>query len=37
MFQEVIDRARPYYDTLGVIFGDPIVDASKVVTPNAND
>ena len=37
MFQEVIERARPYYDTLGVIFGDPIVDASQVVTPGANE
>ncbi|MFZ2445306.1 MAG: acetate--CoA ligase family protein [Syntrophobacteraceae bacterium] len=37
MFQEVIDLARPYYDTLGVIFGDPIVDASKVVTRDANE
>lgn len=37
MFKEVIDRARPYYDTLGVIFGDPIVDASKVVTPEADE
>ena len=37
MFHEVIERARPYYDTLGVIFGDPIVDASQVVTPGANE
>ena len=37
MFQEVIERARPYYDTLGVIFGDPILDASQVVTPGANE
>ncbi|MEN6441902.1 MAG: acetate--CoA ligase family protein [Syntrophobacter sp.] len=37
MFQEVINRARPYYDTLGVIFGDPIVDASKVVSTDANE
>lgn len=37
MFQEVIDRARPYYDILGVIFGDPILDASQVVTPAANE
>ncbi len=37
MFSEVIQRARPYYDTLGVIFGDPIVDASKVVTTDANE
>jgi acetyltransferase len=37
MFHEVIQRARPYYDTLGIIFGDPILDASQVVTPNANE
>lgn len=37
MFQEVIQRARPYYDTLGIIFGDPILDASEVVTPEANE
>jgi acetyltransferase len=37
MFREVIQRARPYYDTLGIIFGDPIVDASRVVTPGANE
>lgn len=37
MFREVIERARPYYDTLGVIFGDPIADASQVVTPRGNE
>ncbi len=37
MFQEVMERARPFYDTLGVIFGDPIVDASQVVTPRGNE
>jgi acyl-CoA synthetase (NDP forming) len=37
MFQNVIELARPYYDTLGVIFGDPIIDASRVVTPGANE
>jgi acetate---CoA ligase (ADP-forming) len=37
MFQEVIERSAPYYDTLGVIFGDPIVDGSQVVTPGANE
>jgi len=35
MFQEVIQRARPYYDILGIIFGDPVLDASQVVTPGA--
>lgn len=37
MFQEVIERARPYYDILGVIFGDPIIDAARVTTPNSNE
>lgn len=37
MFQEVIERARPYYDILGVIFGDPIVGAAGVVTPKSNE
>jgi acyl-CoA synthetase (NDP forming) len=37
MFQKVIDLARPYYDTLAIIFGDPILDASQVVTPGANE
>jgi len=33
----VIQAAREYYDTLGVIFGDPIEDASRVVTPGENE
>jgi acyl-CoA synthetase (NDP forming) len=37
MFQEVIHRARNYYDTLGIIFGDPIRNASQVVTPGGNE
>ena len=37
MFREVIERARPHYDTLGIIFGDPILDASQVVTAGANE
>ncbi len=37
MFREVIQRARPYYDTLGILFGDPIVDASQVVSAGANE
>jgi acetyltransferase len=37
MFGEVIKATRDQYDTLGVIFGDPIVDASQVVTPGANE
>ena len=37
MFGEVIKATRDHYDTLGVIFGDPIVDASEVVTPGGNE
>ena len=37
MFGDVIEVTRKYYDTLGVIFGDPVEDASSVVTPNANE
>ncbi|MCK8602465.1 acetate--CoA ligase family protein [Desulfoferrobacter suflitae] len=37
MFQEVIQRARPHYDILGIIFGDPVLDASQVVTPGSNE
>ena len=37
MFQEVIKRARPYYDILAIIFGDPVLDASQVVTPQSNE
>ncbi|MBN1930763.1 MAG: acetate--CoA ligase family protein [Desulfobacterales bacterium] len=37
MFQQVIQKARPYYDILGVIFGDPIENASQAVTPGANE
>ena len=37
MFGEVIKATRDHYDTLGVIFGDPIVDSSEVVTPGSNE
>jgi len=37
MFGDVIAATRDYYDILGVIFGDPIVDAAQVVTPGANE
>ena len=37
MFHEVIELARPHYDTLCVIYGDPIVDGSQAVTPGANE
>jgi len=37
MFGDVMDVTRNHYDTLGVIFGDPVEDASEVVTPGANE
>ncbi|MEJ2365454.1 MAG: acetate--CoA ligase family protein [Deltaproteobacteria bacterium] len=37
MFAEVIQQTRDYFDTLGVIFGDPVEAASEVVTPYANE
>lgn len=37
MFGDVIEVTREHYDTLGVIFGDPVEDASRVVTPGANE
>jgi len=37
MFGDVIAATRNHYDTLGVIFGDPVEDASRVVTPDANE
>ncbi len=37
MFADVMEATRKYYDILGVIFGDPVEDASKVVTPDANE
>jgi acetyltransferase len=37
MFADVIGEARDYYDTLGVIFGDPVEGASGVVSPGANE
>ncbi len=37
MFGDVMEVTRKYYDTLGVIFGDPVEDASKVVTADANE
>ena len=37
MFADVIEVTRTYYDTLGIIFGDPVQDASQVVTPGANE
>ncbi|MEJ2657216.1 MAG: acetate--CoA ligase family protein [Desulfobacterales bacterium] len=37
MFGDVIEATRQYYDTLGIIFGDPVEEASRVVTPGANE
>jgi acetyltransferase len=37
MFGDVIEVTRQHYDTLGIIFGDPVEDASRVVTPGANE
>ncbi|UCD89158.1 MAG: acetate--CoA ligase family protein [Desulfobacterales bacterium] len=37
MFSDVMEATHKYYDTLGVIFGDPVEDASLVVTPDANE
>ena len=37
MFGDVIEATREHYDTLGVIFGDPVEGASEVVTPGANE
>lgn len=37
MFGDVIREARDHFDTLGVIFGDPVEGASEVVTPAANE
>lgn len=37
MFSDVMEVTRKHYDTLGVIFGDPVEDASRVVTPGANE
>jgi len=37
MFGDVIEVTRKYYDTLGIIFGDPVEGASGVVTPGANE
>ncbi len=37
MFAEVIEAARNDYDTIGVIFGDPVPNVSQAVTPGANE
>jgi len=37
MFGDVMEVTRKHYDTLGIIFGDPMENASKVVTPGANE
>lgn len=37
MIGEVISRARNFYDFIGIIFGDPVEDASQIVTPGNNE
>ena len=37
MFAEVIEATRNDYDTIGVIFGDPVPNVSQAVTPGANE
>ncbi len=37
MFADVIRATRKYYDTLGVIFGDPVENASSAATVGANE
>jgi acetyltransferase len=37
MFGDVIRETREHYDTLGVIFGDPVEGAANVVTAGANE
>jgi len=37
MFKNVIDLVRRDFDTVGVIFGDPIQNASEAVTPRENE
>ncbi len=37
MFRQVIELSRPYYDTLGVIFGDPVEGSCDVVKPGLNE
>jgi acetate---CoA ligase (ADP-forming) len=37
MFAKVIAATRDHYDTVGVIFGDPIANASQAVTPGTNE
>jgi acetyltransferase len=37
MFSDVIKATRKYYDTLGVIFGDPVENASSAPTVGADE
>lgn len=37
LYSKVIDAAKGDYDTMVIIFGDPIAGASKVVTPGASE
>jgi acetyltransferase len=37
LYSKVIDAAKDDYDTMVIIFGDPIAGASKIVTPGASE
>lgn len=37
LYSKVIEAAKGHYDTMVIIFGDPIAGASKVVTPGASE
>ena len=37
LYSKVIDAAKGDYDTMVIIFGDPIAGASKIVTPGASE
>lgn len=37
LYSKVMDAARADYDTMVIIFGDPIAGASKIVTPGASE
>jgi acyl-CoA synthetase (NDP forming) len=37
LYSKVMDAARADYDTMVIIFGDPIAGASRIVTPGASE
>jgi acetyltransferase len=37
LYSKVIDAAKDDYDTMVIIFGDPIAGASRIVTPGASE